>query len=101
MAGVRKVVASSLDTGASPRTRFAVLTTQAEAVSTRYSDEAESLRTRAENWGKGIAGAMTAAVGWITWSKATDLYPHGETPAFLWAIVSICAMGFSVLLVWW
>lgn len=81
--------------------RFTALAEQAEQVSTRYADEAEKLRARADLWGKALSTAMTAAVGWVTWTKATDIFPKPHSNwSFVLAIVSMVSMCVAVLVIW-
>ncbi|MEU4323429.1 hypothetical protein AB0F85_32080 [Nocardia fluminea] len=54
---------------------YQVLTDQAEKVATSNATTADTLRSRADAWGKAIAGLGTTAVGWIGLTKATDVFP--------------------------
>lgn len=54
---------------------YQVLTEQAEKVGATNAASADTLRSRADAWGKAIAGLGTTAVGWIGLTKATDVFP--------------------------
>lgn len=86
---------------ASPPSYYAVLTEQAEKVAARNAEQADKLRSRAGDWGKALAAAMTTALGWITFTRATDIFPPGNSGcARTWAVISLIVMAASIVLTW-
>lgn len=84
-----------------PKTHYGVLAAQAEKVAKRNADQADELRKRTELWSKAIATAMTTAVGWITLSRATDVFPPGESGcARVFAVASLVVLAASIVLTW-
>ncbi len=77
------------------------LTAQAEQVAKRYSDLSDSLRSRADLWGKAIGGTGMAAVGWVGLTTATDVFPIVGLKGTIAAVLAaLCLADMAIMAVY-
>ncbi|WP_344781304.1 hypothetical protein [Gordonia caeni] len=67
----------------------------------RNAEQADKLRARAGAWGKALSVAMTTALGWVTLSQATDIFPGTAGDSREWAIVFLVLVVISIGGTWW